>query len=204
MNPESLCQMFEEFLGGSRHAVVLENGGSWFDLSEARYSISGEYGKCVLHVWSAARNIVRRVEQAELTSDKRRLHVQKLGRSQATKLDICRDRDPRSASARRASRTTYQARLQRALTRHLHGFTIGKLSNAMDLERSFGPIYARGVVRRGRSGFAVLGVNQYETQSSIDAALTFGTLWLDACRRSLDPRILIEGSSCSCRRAPPR
>jgi len=53
MNPDSLSQIFEEFLGGSRHAVVLENGGSWFDLSEARYSISGEYGKCVLHVWSA-------------------------------------------------------------------------------------------------------------------------------------------------------
>jgi hypothetical protein len=193
MNPESLSQMFEEFLGGSRHAVVLENGCHLFDLSEARYSISGEYSKCLLHVWSAERNIVRRVVEAELSSGKLRLHVQKLGKSQPTKLDICRDRDPRSASARRGSRSAYQGHLQRALTRHLPGFTIGKLSNAMDLERSFGPIYARGVVRRGRSAFAVLGVNQHETQTSIDAALTFGILWLDACRRSLDPRILVEG-----------
>src|SRR5262249_55871740 len=63
----------------------------------------------------------------------------------------------------------------------------------MDLERSFGPIYARGLIRRGRSAFAVLGVNEHETQSSIDAALTFGILWLDACRRSQDARVLVEG-----------
>ncbi len=43
----------------------------------------------------------------------------------------------------------------------------------MDLEHSFGPIYARGILRQGRTAFAVLGVNQQETQSSIDAALTF-------------------------------
>ena len=193
MNPESLAQMFEEFLGGSRHAIVLESGGKLFDLNDARYSISGEHQKTLLHIWSAERNIVRRVLDAEPTSGKLRLYVQKLGHSQPSKLEICRDRDGRAASVRRAARTSYQARLQRALVRHLPGFTVGKLSNAMDLERSFGPVYARGLVRRGRTAFAVLGVNQQETQSSIDAALTFGILWLDACRRSQDPRLLVEG-----------
>jgi hypothetical protein len=38
-----------------------------------------------------------------------------------------------------------------------------------------------------------LGVNQHETQSSIDAALTFAILWLDACRNSEDHRTLVEG-----------
>jgi hypothetical protein len=193
MNPDSLSQVFEEFLGGSRHAVVLEGGGQLFDLTEARYSISGEHQKTLLHIWSAERNIVRRVLDAEPTSGRLRLYVQKLGHSQPSKLEICRDRDARSASVRRASRTSYQTRLHRALARHLPGFTVGKLSNAMDLERSFGPIYARGIVRRGRSAFAVLGVNHQESQSSIDAALTFGILWLDACRRSQDPRTLVEG-----------
>ena len=50
MNPESLGQMLEEFLGGSRHAVVLEDGAVLFDLLESKYSISGEYNKCVLHL----------------------------------------------------------------------------------------------------------------------------------------------------------
>src|SRR5579864_6934697 len=83
-------------------------------------------------------------------------------------------RDHRTPTARRAARSSYQAHLRRAIERHFPDFTLTKLSNAVDLEKSFGPIYARGVLRRGRSVFAVLGVNQYETQASIDAALTFG------------------------------
>ena len=50
--------------------------------------------------------------------------------------------------------------------------------------KSFGPIYARGLLRQGQTAFAVLGVNASETQSSIDAALTFAILWLDLCRES--------------------
>jgi hypothetical protein len=78
------------------------------------------------------------------------------------------------------------------LERHFPGFTVAKLTNAMDLKRSFGPIYTRGLLRQGRTAFAVLGVNQEETQSSIDAALTFAILWLDACRNTED-RVLVEG-----------
>jgi hypothetical protein len=83
--------------------------------------------------------------------------------------------------------------LRRALERHFPDSKLTKLSNAMDLERSFGPIYTRGVLRQGRTAFAVVGVNQHETQSSIDAALTFAILWLDECRESEDHRVLVEG-----------
>ena len=48
-------------------------------------------------------------------------------------------------------------------------------------------------LRRGQSGFAVLGVNPQETQSSIDAALTFGILWLDACRLAQAGKMVVEG-----------
>jgi hypothetical protein len=36
-------------------------------------------------------------------------------------------------------------------------------------------------------------VNAQETQSSIDAALTFGILWLDVCRRAQAANVLVEG-----------
>jgi hypothetical protein len=39
------------------------------------------------------------------------------------------------------------------------------------------------LLQQGQSGLAVLGVNAQETQSSIDAALTFGILWMYAARR---------------------
>jgi hypothetical protein len=193
MTPESLGQLLEDFLGGSRHASVLEDGAVVFDLLESKYSILGEYNKCVLHLWSAERNTVRRVLDAEIRNGNLRLIVQKLGQTRPSKLEICRGRDQRTPIARRTARASYQAHFRRALERHFPDFTVTKLSNAVDLEKSFGPIYTRGILRRGRSVFAVLGANQYETQASIDAALTFGILWLDVCRHSLDQRLLVEG-----------
>jgi hypothetical protein len=68
-----------------------------------------------------------------------------------------------------------------------------RITGGVDLEKSFGPVYARGLIQRGRTAFAVLGVNQHETQSSIDAALTFGILWLDVCRRMQPANVLVEG-----------
>src|SRR5262249_50189300 len=122
-----------------------------------------------------------------------RLKVQKLGQPHPSKLEFCRGYDHRTPTARRAARSTYQARLGRALERNFPGFKVTRLSNAMDLERSFGPISTRDILRQGRTAFAVLGVNQQETQVSIDAALSFAILWLDACRQSEDPRTLVEG-----------
>jgi len=49
------------------------------------------------------------------------------------------------------------------------------------------------LLRQGQTAFALLGVNTSETQSSIDAALTFGILWLDLCRESSAGKFLVEG-----------
>jgi len=182
MTPETLTRTLLDFLADASGAVVLEDGAVTFDLEQAKYSISGEHNKCLLHLWSAERNAVRRVLDAELKNGMLRLAVQRLGQSRPTKLEICRERDRRSPSAKKAARRAYEAKLRRALERHFSEFTITRLTTGVDLEQSFGPIYARGVIRRGQSAYAVLGVNEKETQASIDAALTFGILWMDLCR----------------------
>ena len=79
------------------------------------------------------------------------------------------------------------------LQRRFPAYVASRLTTSIDLERSFGPIYARGLLRRGQSGFAVLGVNPQETQSSIDAALTFGILWLDVCREAQAGKMVVDG-----------
>src|SRR6185437_9630215 len=61
------------------------------------------------------------------------------------------------------------------------------------LEHSFSPVYARGLLRRGRSAIAFLGVNSSELQASIDAALTFALLWFHYCRERESPRSFVEG-----------
>lgn len=193
MTPESLSRELEGFLAGARGAVVLEAGAMVFDLAQAKYSISGEFNKCLLHVWSAERNIVRRVLDVETKSETLRLAVQRLGQTKPTRLEICRERDRRTPNARRAARLAYQRVLQRVLEKKFAGWKVGQLSTTMDLERSFSPIYTRGLLRQGQSGFAVLGVNEKETQASVDAALTFGILWLEACRVAHSGKLAVEG-----------
>jgi hypothetical protein len=193
MTPEALTRTVQDFLSEAASAVVLEEGSVTFDLERSKYSISGEHNKCLLHLWSPERNAVRRVLDAEIKNGTLRLAVQRLGQARPTKLEICRERDRRTPSARKAARAAYEQRLRRTLERHFPGFAILRLTSGVDLEKSFGPIYARGLVRRGQSALAVLGVNASETQASIDAALTFAILWLDVCRQSSAGKMLVEG-----------
>jgi len=192
VTPEALTRTLQDFLSEASGAVVLEDGAVTFDLERSKYSISGEYNKCLLHLWSSERNTVRRVLDAEVKNGTLRLAVQRLGQARPTKMEICRERDRRSPSAKKAARAAYEHKLRRALERHFPGFTITRLTSGVDLEKSFGPIYTRGLLRRGQTAFAILGVNASETQASIDAALTFGILWLDVCRQSQAGKVLVE------------
>ena len=193
VTPQALTRTVQDFLSEAAGAVVLENGAVAFDLAQSKYSISGESNRCLLHLWSAERNSVRRVLEAEVKNGTLRLAVQRLGQARPSKLEICRERDRRSPTVRRVARIAYEQKLRRTLDRHFPQFKVTKLTSGVDLEKSFGPVYARGLMRHGRSAFALLGVNAQETQSSIDAALTFGILWLDVCRQAQSANVLVEG-----------
>jgi len=193
VTPQALTRTVQDFLSEAGGAIVLENGAVAFDLAQSKYSISGEYNRCLLHLWSAERNSVRRVLEAEVKNGTLRLAVQRLGQVRPSKLEICRERDRRSPTARRVARIAYEQKLRRTLDRHFPEFKVTKLTSGVDLQKSFGPVYARGLMRRGRSAFALLGVNAQETQSSIDAALTFAILWLDVCRLAQGANTLVEG-----------
>lgn len=185
--------MLSDFLYSSRTAVAVEDGAIIFDLADAKYSISGEHDKCFIHLWSNERNVVRRVLDAEVKAATLRLQVQRMGHSRPTRLDICRDRDQRSPSTRRTARVAYEPRLRRALERSFPGWGIVRMTTGMDLEHSFGPAYLRGWMRQGQRALAIVGVNDSETQATVDGALTCGILWLEACRMAGQERRVIEG-----------
>jgi len=92
--------------------VVLEDGAVAFDLARAKCSSSAEYNQCLLHLWSAERNTVPRVLDAEVKNGALRLAVQRLGQSRPTKLEICREHDRlRPWQARQSSRQSSSASL---------------------------------------------------------------------------------------------
>jgi hypothetical protein len=197
MNPDLLARSLQEFLAEARSGVVVEDGLVIFDLDSAQYSISSDRGRCLLHFWSEERNCVREVldKDAELKQGVLTLSVRRFAKARPHKLEICRDRDFRTPAAKKAARSHYARQLARVLRRHTPDWTLDKpgLATSMDLERSFSPVYARGLLRKGRSSFAVLGVNQQETQAAVDAVLTFGLLWLEACREREAGRSAVEG-----------
>ena len=63
----------------------------------------------------------------------------------------------------------------------------------MDLERSFGPAYARGSLVQGQQAWAVIAVNAAESQATVDGILTLGVLWLAHCRENAGGRRLYRG-----------
>jgi hypothetical protein len=193
MTPDLLARTLQQFLTESRHGVVVEEGEIIFDLHSTRFSISAERGRCLVQMWSSERNIVREVLEAELKKDVLRLSVRKFAQSRPHVLQICRERDQRTAAARKTARSHYARLLERTLQREFGDWKLAKLSISMDLERSFSPVYTRALLRKGRTALAVLGVNQQETQASVDAALTFGLLWLDYCRQREAGHSTIEG-----------
>ena len=188
---ETLAQALEQFLAQYPEAVLSEDGLALFDFAHAHYSVSGE-GKCVLHVWSEERNIVRRVLDVEVCPDRITLQVLRFGQSHPNPLEIGAERDRGNGNRRRA-RLEYQKLLERVLRREYPGFRLDRLSTSPDLEHSFSPVYTRGVLRAGQSFWGVLGVCADEMQPSVDAALTFGVIWMDYLRQQWAGRAVVEG-----------
>ena len=135
-------------------------------MTAAHYSISAEHGRCVLHLWSEERNMVRTVVGLEMRKETLRLRVRRLGTQRPQSLEVLRDRDQRTPATRALSRTRYLALLERILTRHFNEFRVESLRSAMDLEHSFGPAYARGLLVRGQQCWALIGVNAEESHAT--------------------------------------
>ncbi len=192
VSPESLNRMLQEFLADVPAAVVVEDGVVLLDFSAAKYSVTGD-GKCVLHIWTEERNMVRRVLDAKASRFGVQLQVLRFGQSQPTTLEIAVSGDRRTGAGVRASRARYQALLQRTLERQFPELKLEHFSGSPDLEHSLSPVYTRGLLHAGQTAFAVLGVSSEETQSSIDASLTFGILWIDYQRQQLAGRAVLEG-----------
>src|ERR1700730_15734797 len=104
MTPDLLARSLDEFLSGARNAVVVEEGQILFDLGSARYSVSSEHGKCLLHMWSEERNIVRQVLESEVKNGALRLSVRKFAQARPHQLEIRRAREYRTPTARKAAR----------------------------------------------------------------------------------------------------
>ncbi len=183
----------EEFLAQNAEAAVLEDGKVAFDLRSAKASISTEHDRCTLHLWSEKRNLVRQIVSVVERGGSLRLATKRFGQAQTKLLELVSSRDRRTPTTSDAARQRYLPVLERVLTREFPDWTCEGFRTAMDLERSFGPAYARGSLVRGNAAWAVIGVNEQESATTIDGVLTLGILWLHHCREQSGGRRLYQG-----------
>lgn len=190
---EQIARQVEVFLESAPDAVLVEGGEVLFRLGDAKYELRPERMHCVLQVWSEERNIVRRIVASEIRNDHLRLTVQRFGQSKPSVMELVSRDERRNASSKKLSRAAYKTMLRRALDRQFPGWTIERLSYAEDLEHSFGPVHVRGLMHRGTTCVAVVGVSANEPQASVDAALTTGILWLQHERERLADKRHVDG-----------
>jgi hypothetical protein len=191
-SPAEILQALQGFLAEHPQAVLLEDGNALFDMRDSRYTISQEHDRCTLHVWNQDRNMVRRVCGITSRKDTLKLHTLRFGRSKPQILELLAQPDRRTPTARDSTRRRYATMLERVLSRNLPDWKADAFHVAMDLEQSFGPAYARGVLHQGQRAWAIVGVNAEESQATIDGVLTVGLLWLSVCReQSAGKRIFL-------------
>ncbi len=200
--PEQVAAAIAAYCAEHPRAAVLEDGKVVFDLTTAQHTVSTEHGRCTLHLWSEERNLVRRVVSATERGGALRLATLRFGQSQTKLLELVADRERRSSSKgdrdRETARVRYVKTLERMLGRTFPEWKPEGLRTAMDLEKSFGPAYARGSLVRGngvkgKQAWAVIGVNESESAATIDGILTLGVLWLHHCREQAEGRRLYQG-----------
>jgi len=190
---EQIAATLETFLAEHARAVVLEDGKVLFDMREAKYRLATEHGRCTLHLWSEERNVVRRVSATAMRNGVLRLSTHRFGQTKPATIELVADRDRRTPSTRETTRGKYLRVLERALLRSFPEMKGDGFRTAMDLEKSFGPAYARGSLVQGQKAWAVIAVNEEETATTVDGILTLGILWLHHCRESGDGRRVYQG-----------
>jgi hypothetical protein len=190
---EAVSSALETFLAEHPRTVVLEDGKVIFDMRMAKYSLTKENGRCTLHLWSEDRNLVRRVSGTVVRNGTLRLSTHRFGQTKPQTLELVADTDRRTSSTRENTRVKYLGLLGRVLARYFPEWKPDGFRTAMDLEKSFGPAYARGSIVQGQKAWAVIAVNDEETHVAVDGILTLGILWLHHCRESGSGRRIYQG-----------
>jgi hypothetical protein len=110
------------------------------------------------------------------------LAVERFGRAKPDRLEFIRLEFERAQ--RDLSREAFCDSLGRLLAEQFPDETLESLTASPDLEHSISGNYARGLLRRGSSHFAVLGVPDGESTDTVESSLTFALLWLERARNA--------------------
>jgi hypothetical protein len=132
-------------LAAEGHTDVHEDGEWMAEQDRMQWELRPQGRHTVLHIWSAERNLARRVLRlVENSPEGVRLEVQRFGQARPGKLEFFRKDAPRSPQ--RILRQKFRARLRRMLAEKFPDSRVESITAAPDLEHSFSGKYPRGIM----------------------------------------------------------
>src|SRR5579884_1033200 len=179
------------FLETSRVPAVLDPGDDPILIGSDNFKLERHGELVTLEVWNETRNLVRRVARLHSAHRARlELDIERFGGRSGRLLLIDLAHPSSRDLPRRGARLKYRERFRRSLLRQFPGWRIAELSTEPDLHHSLSPAYPRALLRQGNVAMAAIGAA--EDALDVDAALTFGLIWLDYLRRR-EPALAVKG-----------
>src|SRR5215831_240725 len=168
-------------LASSGNAEVHEAGKWLAELDGFRWEIHHNGENSLLHLWSDAKTLTRRVLDIKEQSPGRIvLEVQRFGRAKPSRIEFLRPQSARLPL--RVAREQFRVRLRGILEKNFPDAAVESLTAIPDLKHSFSGVYVRGGVAENKRTWAVFAVRPGESSVVIKDALAFGILWLDWVR----------------------
>ncbi len=183
----ALREKVESFLAGCRRPVLLEPGEAPFSLCDASEFRLTERPDCLLlEAWDETRTLARRVVAAEQPkSGRMTLTVVRFGGKSGFITLVDREKPQTAAALLRGSREILREQLRRWLARQYPTWRMAEITCGADLEHTLSPSYARALIVRGENSWAALAA----PPAGVDAALTFGLIWLAYLRGREQTRV---------------
>ena len=190
---ERISDVMRSFFEQHPASLLLEAGEVLFDLGQASYELDETGGRTLLHLWSAERNLVRRIVGVTRSGGVLRLSTLRMGHKQPVEMELVAAQAGLLPMPRERARQRFTGRLARLLAREFPEWTVESARSSMDLEHSFGPAFVRGLQVRGQRAWAFVGVSAAETAVVVDGVLSVGILWLARARERAGNKRVVAG-----------
>ena len=177
---QELLAAIDAFLSKCARPAVLEYGEEMIPLVPGQYAVEARSGRLWIEVWTETRSISRRILAIEgRTAGALDCAIHRFGGKpgKLTFLDI--ERPQTAHKSLRGARQNFAEQFRRMLFRQFPGWEIKSLSCAMDLQRSFSPVFPRARLSRGNQIIAAMACPRTEDEPGV---LTFALIWHDYVR----------------------
>jgi hypothetical protein len=172
----------ETFVAAAVQPAMLDSGEEPLSLIPDQWSLSEWNGRLILQAWDQQRNLVRKITGLKEQRRDRLCLTTERFRNPRAELQIADLAAPAGRElGRKISRVAFRERFQLMLAREWPEWQMVEISADANLEESLSASYARGFLRLGSNGMAVMAA--LPDTEDCAGIVAVGLIWRDYLRR---------------------